>query len=115
GVNAALRAEPRKTFSENIAHQSELVGEQVFAHLGDVPSWQIAMDAVHKGSIVTHLRRHWPEEMTDALLVLNVNIEISDHYNAAFGANALATTRELAGFHVPFHDIYTVLLIEGNS
>src|SRR5437868_15104477 len=51
--------------------------------------------------------------MSDALLVLHVNLKVSDHDHAAVRANAFLSAAKLAGFHVPLHDVHAVLLVEG--
>ena len=53
--------------------------------------------------------------MPDALLVLDIDLEIADQHNRAFGADALAAPRELAALHVALHDVDAILLIEGDA
>ena len=73
------------------------------------------MDSIHEGGIVAHIRRKRTEEMPDALLMFDVDIEVSDHYDAAVGANALFAPAELPRFHVALHDVDAVFLIEGDA
>src|SRR5882762_10047770 len=73
------------------------------------------MDAVHKRGVVAHFRRQRPEQMTDALLVLHIDIEIADQDDAAIGADALAPARELATLHVALHNVDAILLIERDA
>ena len=56
--------------------------------------------------------RHWPKEMTDSLLMSDVDIEIADHHNATEPPYAFFATTELAGFHVAFQDVDAIFLIE---
>lgn len=88
-VDAALRAKAREALRENVADEAEAVGEQLLAYLGYVPSRQVAVDAVHEGRVVPHLGRHRSEQVPHSLLVLHVHIEIADHDDTAFGADAL--------------------------
>src|SRR5918996_316585 len=53
--------------------------------------------------------------MRDALLLLNINIEVSDHDKAPISADLVLPTAELTGGHVALHDVHTVLLIEGDA
>ena len=53
------------------------------------------VDAVHKGGVAAHLRRHGAEEVDDPLLVLDVHVEVPKHHDSAVGADALPPTREL--------------------
>ena len=73
------------------------------------------MDAVHERRVVAHLRRQRAEQMTDPLLVLDIDVEVADHDDAAVGADALRPRLELAGLHVALHDVDAVLLIEGDA
>ncbi len=47
--------------------------------------------------------------------MLHVNVKVSHHHDAAVGTNALLASAELSRFHVAFHDVDAVLLIEGNA
>jgi len=58
-VDPTLRPQPRKTLCQDITNQPEVIREQLFANLGHIPSWQIAMNAIHKCGVVPHLWRHW--------------------------------------------------------
>ena len=73
------------------------------------------MDAVHERRVVPHLRRQRAEQVADALLVLDVDVEVADHDDAAVGADALLAAAELAGLHVALHDVDAVLLVEGDA
>ena len=53
--------------------------------------------------------------MTDALLILNVNVEISHHYDASNASYAFLSSAELPGFHIALHDVDAVSLIEGHA
>ncbi len=111
----ALTPQPRPTFAEEVADQAEVIGLDRFADLGHVPAGQVGMDAVHEGRVVAHLRRHRAEQMADALLVLDVDLEIAHHDDAAVGADALLAPAELARLHVALHDIDAILLVEGDA
>src|SRR3954468_17544264 len=50
--------------------------------------------------------------MSDTLLVNNIDVEIADHHDAATCADRLLAAAELAGLHIPLHDVDAVLLIE---
>src|ERR1700730_967480 len=73
------------------------------------------MDPVHERGVVAHLGRQRPEQMADALLVLHVDLEISDQDDRSIGPDALATARELAALHVALHDVDAVALIERDA
>ena len=55
------------------------------------------------------------EQVADALLVLDVDVEVADHDDAAVGADALRAAAELARLHVALHDVDAVLLVEGDA
>ena len=114
-TDPALRPQPREAFGENVADQSEMIGEQVAAHLRDVPTGEIGLDAVHQRRVVTHLRRQRTEQVTNSLLVLHVNIKIPKQHDAALSPNAIATARKLARLHKPFHDVDAVFLVERHA
>ena len=103
------------TFAEEVAHETEVIG-QVFAglQLRIVPAGRIGMNSIHEGRIVAHLGWHGAQEVTNLLLLLYIDVEISDHDDAALGADALFAAAELARSHVALHDIDAVLLVEGN-
>src|SRR5712692_313056 len=71
------------------------------------------MESIHKCCIVTHFRRHWSKQVTNALLVFYVNFKVSDHNDTTTGSNAFSPSAELTRLHVAFHDIDPILLIEG--
>src|SRR6266487_128948 len=73
------------------------------------------MNAIHKCCIVTHFRWHRPEKVTNTLLVFYINFEVSNHHDAATRSNTLSSPAELTGFHIAFHNVDPILLIEGNS
>jgi hypothetical protein len=50
-----------------------------------------------------------------ALLLLDIDIEVADHGDAALGADALLAAAELAGGHVALEDVDAVLLIERHA
>ena len=70
------------------------------------------MDAIHECRVVAHLWRQWAQQVSDALLVLHFDIEVADHHDATFGADAFLSARELTGLHVTLEDVYAVFLIE---
>ena len=70
------------------------------------------MDAVHECGVIAHLGWHRAQKVSDLLLLLDVDIEIADHDDAAFGPDILLATAELARGHIAFHDVDAVLLVE---
>ena len=42
--------------------------------------------------------------MADPLLLFNVDVEVADHHNAAFGSYAFLAATELTRLHVAFQD-----------
>src|SRR5271154_3398935 len=53
--------------------------------------------------------------MANFLLLVNVNIKISHHYNAPIRPNVLFASAELPGSHVTLHDIYAVFLVKRDT
>jgi hypothetical protein len=43
------------------------------------------MEPVHERCIVSHVRRKRPEEVPDALCLIEIHIEIADEHNPTFG------------------------------
>ena len=70
------------------------------------------MDAIHKGSIVSHLFRHRAEQVTNTLLMLHIYIKVANHYNSAVSSDWFFASAELTTFHVTFHNVYTVFLVK---
>ena len=56
-----------------------------------------------------------PGQVADALLVLDVDVEIAHQHDGPIRADALLATRELAALHVALHDVDAILLVEGNA
>src|ERR1051325_149916 len=83
--------------------------------LGKVPTGNIRMQTIHEGGVVTHLRWEWAKQMSDSLLLLDINIEVSKHHNTSFGSDVFLATAELTRRHVTFHNVYAVFLIKGNT
>src|SRR6185295_4830108 len=102
-------------FRKEVADEAKMIGEQFAADLGQVPAGKISVDAVHEGGVIPHLDRQRSEEVTDALLVLHVHIEVTDQHDAAISADAFLAAAELARLHVALHDVNAVLLIEGDA
>jgi len=50
------------------------------------------VDAVHERGVVAHFGRHRAKQVADALLVLDVHVEVPHHHDAAVGPDALAAT-----------------------
>ena len=110
-----IGTEENEALGKHIANKAEAVCEELPTDLGNIPSGQVAVDAVHEGGVVPHLGRHRPEQVSYPLLMLHVHVKISDHDDIAFGADTLPAARELARLHVAFHDVDAVLLVEGNA
>ena len=47
--------------------------------------------------------------------MLQIQIQVADHDDAALGADAVLAAGELAGLHVALEDVHTVLLVEGDA
>lgn len=95
-ILAALAAELVPAFREEVADEAEVVGEDGAADFGDVPARHVGVDAVHEGGVVAHFRGEGAEEVADALLVLDIHVEVADHDDAAVGADAFLAAAELA-------------------
>src|SRR5947207_513099 len=92
-----------------------MVSQAVAADFRNIPPRKIGVNSIHESSVVTHLGRKRAEEMADALLMLDIDLKVSDHHDAAVGTNTLLTTAEFARLHVALHDVHTVLLVEGHT
>ena len=57
------------------------------------------MNPIHEGGVIPHFRREWTQKMRDALLLLNINIEVPDHDKAPISADLVLSTAELTGCH----------------
>jgi hypothetical protein len=53
--------------------------------------------------------------VTEALLVFYIDFKVTHHHQTAKPANAFLTPAELARFHVAFHDVDAVFLIERDA
>ena len=73
------------------------------------------MDAVHERRVVAHLRWQRREQVTDPLLVGDIDIEVPDQRDRTVGPNGLTAPGELARLHVALHDVDAVLLVEGDA
>jgi hypothetical protein len=89
GVRPALVAKLGHALGQEVAHEPEVVGEQILAHLRHVPARQEAVDAIHERGVVAHLRRERPQQVADALLVLHVHVEVADEHDAAIGPDVV--------------------------
>jgi len=47
------------------------------------------VDAIHEGGVVAHLRRHGAQQVANPLLLLDIDVEVADHHDAAFGTDIL--------------------------
>ena len=75
------------TLGEKVADQTEMVGEQLLIDFGNVPARQEGMQAIHEGSIVAHFRRHRSKQVSDPLLMFDVDIKVADEHDAPIGAD----------------------------
>ena len=73
------------------------------------------MNTIHEGGVIAHFGRQRTEEVSDLLLLLDIDVEVADHHDAALGADVLFGATELSRGHVAFHDVDAVLLVEGNA
>lgn len=64
--------------------------------------------------VIRHFGRQGTKQIPDALLH-NIHVIVPHHHDAPLGANALLATAKFSQGHVAFHDVYAVLLIEGNT
>jgi len=87
-------------------------GHHVRVDLRVVPTGDVTMNPVHEGSVIAYLGRHGSEEMPDPLLVLNIDLEVTEHDNATFRTNTLFPPAELPTLHITFHDVDAVFLIK---
>ena len=81
----------------------------------EIPSRHVGMDAIHERRILSHLGRQRTQEMTDALLMFDIDIQIAYHHDTAVCAYALLTARKLTRLHIAFQDVHAILLIEGHA
>ena len=106
----------RPAFAEEVAHQPEAVGQVIGGvQLREVPARRVGVDAVVERRVVAHLPGQRAQEMADPLLLLDVDLEVADHDDAALGADALLAAAELAGGHIALHDVDAVLLVERDA
>src|SRR4051794_17113496 len=97
-----------------VAYEAEMIRQLLPANLGNVPARDIGVDAVHEGGVVAHFRRQRTEQVTNALLVSDVNVEVANHDNAAEPSDALLAPAELPRLHVALEDVDPIFLIEGH-
>ena len=102
-------------FGEEIADQPKVVGQDIPIDFRQIPTWKVGMTAIHKCGVITHFLREWTKQMSNPLLVLNIDVKVAHHHNPAVGANALLSPTELARLHIPLHAVHAVLMIEGDS
>src|ERR1039458_201151 len=114
-IDAAAGAKLAPAFRKEVAYQTKVVCQVRGAQLREIPSRRKRVQTIHEGSVVPHLRRQRAQQMADALLLLDVNIEIADHHDPAVCPDILFAAAELAGGHVALHNIDAVLLIEGDA
>ena len=65
-----------------------------------------------EGPVVKHLARQGAEQVTDALLLLHIYIEVAHHHVSALSADALLAAAELAGGHGALEDVDADFLTE---
>ena len=94
---------------EEIADESEVVGQLGLANLRDVPARDIGVDTVHESGVPAHFWREWSEQVPHTLLMLDVYVEVADEHDATLGANALFAAAELAGLHIALHDVHAII------
>ena len=83
--------------------------------LGEVPARRIGMEPVMESGVVAHFLGQRAEQVADALLLLDVDVEVADHDDPALAADALLAAAEFAGGHVALHDVHAILLVEGDT
>ena len=70
------------------------------------------MDSIHERRVIAHFGRHRAKQVADALLLLNIHVQVADHHDAAVGADVVLTAAKLARGHVAFHDVDAILLVK---
>src|SRR5437879_5154565 len=53
--------------------------------------------------------------MPNPLLVLHVDVKVSDHHNTAISTNTLLAAAELGGLHVALHNVDAIFLVKGDA
>ena len=56
--------------------------------LGNIPAGQKGVDSVHESGVVFHLGWHGAKQVSDALLMFNIHIEIANQDDTAIGSDA---------------------------
>ena len=115
GRQARLRAQPAPALRDEVAHQPEVLGEVGGVELGHVPARDVRVQPVHERGVVPHLRGQGREQVTDPLLVRDVDVEVPDEHDRAIGPDGLPAAGELTRLHVALHDVDAVLLVEGDA
>ena len=87
----------------------------VRVELREIPTGRVRVDAIHECRVVAHLRRQWAQQVSDALLVLDFDIEVADHHDATLGTDAFLAAREFTGLHVALEDVHAVFLIKRHT
>jgi len=110
-----LIAKLAPTLGQEIAHQTEVIRQQLLADFGNIPAGQKGVDSVHERGIVFHLGWHGAKQVPDALLMFNINIKVANQDDATIGSDAFLATAEFTGLHVPLHDVHAILLVERDA
>lgn len=90
-----------------------MIGEvSIRIELGKIPSRRERMEAIHEGRVVAHLWWQRSEQVSNALLLLHVDVEIANHDDDAFGADIVLPRLNCPEGHVTLHDIHAIPLVE---
>src|SRR5690242_4378842 len=80
-----------------------------------VPSRSIGVYSIHEGRVASHLRRQRAEQVSNPLLMLDVNVKVTQHDDTALGPDIVFAAAKLTGCHVALHDVDAISLIEGDT
>ena len=91
-----------------------LVREELRPHLGNLPAWDICMEAVEE-SRVDHRLREWGEEMTRLHQRIDRLVDIANEHHRGVGVDRITATGERSRSHVVLHDLDTILIFKGDA
>ena len=69
-----------QTLREIVRYEAKCIGEILWTHLWNLPSWQIVMETV-KECRINHIFREWRKQMTHTYQILNATVDIANEYH----------------------------------
>ena len=92
-----------KRFREIVDDETIVVSEEIVPHLWDLPTWDVEVQTVDEGHVLTNNVRHGREEMAGLNHHIDRLVRVAEHCDAGITGHGLLSALEGAGLTERLH------------